>query len=96
MQTCINLTIIFERLWSDHFGQILAWWNLFRLDLKIFQCFLARLYLDQNMSGTLEEVGVNLGKILANKNFATQQKNLNKILSDLILEYKILFQKVRS
>ena len=26
----------------------------------------------------------------------TQQKNLNKILSDLILEYKILFQKVRS
>ena len=27
---------------------------------------------------------------------SSQQKNLNKNLSDLILEYKILFQKVRS
>ena len=33
---------------------------------------------------------------LGNTKVSTQQKNLNKILSDLILEYKILFQKVRS
>ena len=41
---------------------------LHRLD-KILLCFLARLYLDQILSGTL---GVNLGKILANKNLARQ------------------------
>ena len=39
---------------------------------KILPCFLARLYLDQILSGTLEELGVNLGKILANKNLARQ------------------------
>ena len=41
-------------------------------DLTRFSCFLARLYLDQILSGTLEELGVNLGKILANKNLARQ------------------------
>ena len=45
--------------------------NLFRLD-KILPCFLARLYLDQILSGTLEELGLNLGKTLANKNLARQ------------------------
>ena len=38
--------------------------SLFRLD-KILPCFLARLYLDQILPGTSEELGVNLGKILA-------------------------------
>ena len=68
---CHNLAIIFERLWSDHFRQILACWNLFRLD-KILPCFLERIYLDQILPGTLEELGVNLVKILANQNFARQ------------------------
>ena len=68
---CHNLAIIFERLWSDHFGKILACWNPFRLD-KILPCFLSRLYLDQILPDTLEELGVNLGKILANKNLARQ------------------------
>ena len=90
--TCHNLAIIFERLWSDHFGQILAWWNLFRPD-KIFPCFLARLYLDQILSGTLEELGVNFGKILANQNLARQPwhfiqdtcKKLGNIFSMVVL-----------
>ena len=55
----------------SHFCQILACWNLFRRD-KILPCFLARLYLDQILSGTLEELGVNRGKILANQNLARQ------------------------
>ena len=42
-----------------------------RLD-KILPYFLARLYLDQILSGTLEELGVNLAKIFANKNLARQ------------------------
>ena len=50
---------------------ILACWNLFRFD-KILPCFLERIYLDQILPGTLEELGVNLGKILANKNLAMQ------------------------
>ena len=50
---------------------ILACWNLFRLD-KILPCVLERIYLDQILPGTLEELGVNLGKILANKNLAKQ------------------------
>ena len=60
--------------------------NLFRLG-KIFPCFLARLYLDQILSGTLEELGVNLGKILANKNLARQSwlfiQNTCKILENI-------------
>ena len=42
------------------------------LQTMILPCFLARLYHDQILSGTLEELGVNLGKILANKNLARQ------------------------
>ena len=45
---------------------ILACWNLFRLD-KILPCFLEIIYRDQILPGTLEELGVNLGKILANQ-----------------------------
>ena len=67
----MNLPYSFERLWSDHFGQILACWNLFRLD-KILPCFLERIYLDQIVPGTLEELGVNLVNILANQNLARQ------------------------
>ena len=67
----MNLSIIFDRLWSDHFGQIFACCNLFRLD-NILPCFLARLYLDQILPGTLEELGVNVGKILAHQNLARQ------------------------
>ena len=52
-------------------GQILECWNLFRLD-KILPRFLARLHLDQILPGTLEELGVNLGKILAIQNLARQ------------------------
>ena len=70
--TCQNLIVILARFWSGHYGQIkimvgqiLACWNLFRLD-KILPCFLARLYLDQILPGTLEKLGVNTGKILAN------------------------------
>ena len=70
MQTWI-LAIVFERLWSDHFGQIFACCNLFSFD-KILPCFLARLYLDQILPGTLEELGVHLGKIPANQNLARQ------------------------
>ena len=65
---CQNLMVILAKFWSGHYGQILAWWNLFRLD-KILPCFLARFYIDQILSGTLEELGVNLGK---NKNLARQ------------------------
>ena len=50
---------------------------------------MARLYLDQILPGTLEELGVNLGKILANQNLARQSwlfiqdtsKNLGNIFS---------------
>ena len=48
---------------------ILLCWNLFRLD-KILPCFLERIYLNQILPGTLEELGVNLGKIIANRNLA--------------------------
>ena len=59
---------------------ILACWNLFRLD-KILPCFLERIYLDQILPGTLEELGVNLGKILANQNLASNLGFSSKILA---------------
>ena len=53
---------------------------------KILPCFLARLYLDQILPGTLEELGVNLGKILANQNLARQSwlfiQDTSKILGN--------------
>ena len=45
---------------------------------------------------TDKERKARLEKMVATAQIMSQQKNLNKILSDLILEYKILFQKVRS
>ena len=59
----------------------------------ILPCFLARLYLDQILSGTLEELCVNLGKIPANKNLARQSwlfiqdtcKILGNIFSRVVL-----------
>ena len=63
-------------------------WNLFRLD-KILPCFLARLYRNQILPGTLEELGVNLGKILANQNLTRQSwvfvQDTFKILGNMLV-----------
>ena len=54
---------------------------------KILPCFLARLYLDQILLGTLKELGVNLGKLLANQNLARQSwlfiQDTSKILGNI-------------
>ena len=71
---------------------ILACWKLFRLG-KILPCFLERIYLDQILSGTLEELGVNLVNILANQNLARQSwlfiQDTCKILSNTFSREKL-------
>ena len=59
---------------------------------KILPCFLARLHLDQIFPGTLEELGVNLGKILANQNLTRQSwlfiQDTSKILGNVFSREK--------
>ena len=68
------------------------YWNLFRLD-KILPCLLERIYLDQILPGTSEELGVNLGKILANQNLARQSwlfiQDTCKILGNIFSRAKL-------
>ena len=66
---------------------ILACWSLFRLD-NILPCFLERIYLDQILPGTLEELGVNLGKILARQSWLFIQDTC-KILGNIFSRAKL-------